>query len=82
MAYIIAMGKDGFIASKRCAFNRMMDTQTAVNFVSGLFPNARIYQQLERAPRGARQVWVYYSRDKQGLGRIGRNWEPLAIEGQ
>jgi len=49
-----------------------MDTQTAVNFVKEQFPNARIYQQLERAPRGARQVWVYYSEYADGVGRIGR----------
>jgi len=47
-----------------------MDTQTAVKLRKGTFPNARIYQQLERAPRGARQVWVYYSGMLTALGGL------------
>jgi len=80
MVYMIIADDNGLVASKSCRFTSMMSSDKAVKFVNETFPGVRVYQQLERAPRGARPFYVYYSKDAKGNGRIGRNWEPLMVE--
>ncbi len=78
MTYLVASDINGFIASKRMK-DMVVSSEMVHQFAREIFPNARIYGETERAPRGSRPVYFYRSSDKAGNGRNGRNWAALSI---
>lgn len=76
--YLVASDDNGFIASKRMKAT-VMTTEMVHAYAHELFPDARIYGETERAPRGSRRLLFYQSGNKDGQGRCGRNWAALSL---
>lgn len=77
--YLIASDDNGIIAAKRMK-PVVMTTEMVHAYTRELFPDARIYGETERAPRGSRRLIFYQSGNKNGVGRCGRNWAALSLE--
>lgn len=81
MIYLIALDNDGVIAAKRRSGPTSLTEDEAIWFVTSVLKLGRvqIFGSLEHAPTGSKQIQVYLSKSPDGIGRVGRNWIPLAI---